>query len=75
MTDLLRAAGEALYGRDWQSAIARDLGVSSRTVRFWAAGERRIPDDHMRAVKALLARREVKIAATWEKFEEKYPDV
>jgi hypothetical protein len=72
---LLKTAGEALYGRDWQSAIARDLGVSARMVRFWAAGERKAPEDRLRAVKVLLARREVDVAAVWEKFEEKFPDV
>lgn len=36
--ELLRSVGEALYGDYWQSALARDLGVASRTVRRWAAG-------------------------------------
>jgi hypothetical protein len=35
---LLHECGEALYGPQWQSAIARDLGVTDRTVRRWAAG-------------------------------------
>jgi transposase-like protein len=84
--DLLRAAGEALYGHEWQSAIARDLGVNPRMVRFWAAGKREIPEDRLRAVKVLLSRREAiaaeeimlsrrKVAASklWEKFEERFP--
>lgn len=36
---LLRTTGEALYGSQWQSAIARDLGVSDRTVRRWVKGD------------------------------------
>jgi transcriptional regulator with XRE-family HTH domain len=36
---LLTAVGEALYGARWQSDIARDLGVSDRTIRRWASGE------------------------------------
>jgi len=35
----LRTAGEALYGPRWQSALARDLGVSDRTMRRWVAGD------------------------------------
>lgn len=38
-TKLLKDVGEALYGPQWQSAIARDLGVSDRHVRRMAAGE------------------------------------
>ncbi len=37
--DLLREAAAALYGPQWQSALARDLGVNGRTVRRWAARE------------------------------------
>ena len=40
---LLRAAGEALYGSRWQSDLARDLGVSDRTMRRWAAGSDAMP--------------------------------
>ena len=37
--DLLKRVGEALYGAQWQSPLARDLGVSDRTMRRWAAPE------------------------------------
>ena len=46
MTDqiaLLREAGESLYGEQWQSAVARDLGVADRSVRRWLAGVHNIP--------------------------------
>lgn len=42
-TATLIATGEALYGPLWQSAIARDLGVSDRTIRRWVAGTSRVP--------------------------------
>lgn len=42
---LLREAGEALYGARWQSGLARDLNVSDRTVRRWAAGDFDIPEN------------------------------
>lgn len=36
--ELLERTGRALYGQQWQSDLARDIGVSDRTVRNWAAG-------------------------------------
>jgi transcriptional regulator GlxA family with amidase domain len=38
MSRLLVECGEALYGPLWQSALARDLAVSDRTMRRWVAG-------------------------------------
>lgn len=43
-TDILKLAGEALYGRQWQVPLARDLGVTDRTVRYWATGSGRPAD-------------------------------
>jgi hypothetical protein len=37
MSDLLARTGEALYGAQWQSPLARDLGVSDRTMRRWSS--------------------------------------
>ncbi len=39
----LTAVGGALYGPQWQSQLARDLGVAIRTMQRWAAGEFTIP--------------------------------
>ena len=42
--DLLRRAGEALYGAgQWQAHLARQLGVSDRTMRRWVAGTFQVP--------------------------------
>ena len=38
----LRRVGIALYGERWKLALARDLGISERMVRFMLAGERGI---------------------------------
>lgn len=38
-----RHAGEALFGPDWQSPLARELDVSLRTVQRWARGDYDIP--------------------------------
>lgn len=43
MSRLLVEAGEALYGPLWQSALARDLDISDRTVRRWVAGTSPVP--------------------------------
>ncbi len=40
---LLADAGAALYGPRWQTDLARDLSVSDRTVRRWAAGTADVP--------------------------------
>jgi transposase-like protein len=34
----IAAAGVALYGADWKSALARDLGVNRRTLTYWMTG-------------------------------------
>ena len=43
--ELLLAAGEALYGASWRAPLARDLGVSDRTIQRWIRGENPIPVD------------------------------
>ena len=35
----LEMIGLAIFGEQWQSAIAKKLGVNDRTVRRWAAGD------------------------------------
>ena len=57
--DLLRAAGQVLYGERWQSPLARDLGVSDRTMRRWAVDG---PPESVRPeIDALLANRQAAI--------------
>ena len=36
--DLICQVGRALYGPRWETALARDLSVSNRTVRHWLSG-------------------------------------
>lgn len=43
-TDQLTAIGQALYGTQWQSDLARALDVNSRRVRQWLNDERPIPE-------------------------------
>lgn len=57
MTDLLRSAGEALYGPRWQTELARALGVSDRTVRRWVAGATPVPPEALTGLRRLCVRR------------------
>ncbi len=59
---LLREAGEALYGPRWQSDLSRDLNVSDRTMRRWAAGEWDVPDKASRELHTLLVVRRMAIS-------------
>ena len=41
--ELLKRVGEFIYGEQWQAPLARDLGVSERSMRRWVAGTDEIP--------------------------------
>lgn len=43
--ELLRASGRALYGERWIFPLARDLGVSHRTVQRWDHEGYPMPDE------------------------------
>ena len=43
MNELLKDAGEALYGPHWKPEIARVLDVDERTLRNWLSGKSRMP--------------------------------
>lgn len=60
--DLLRIAGEVLYGERWQSPLARDLGVSDRTVRNWCAEKHECPVDLADRLLPILRTRGEKVA-------------
>ena len=66
--DLLREAGEALYGPLWQSALARDMKVADRTVRRWAAGEFGIPALLASDLRNLIRSRQTRLAGTLERL-------
>ena len=53
----LETFGLALYGQRWQSSFARDLGVSVRVVRYWAAGDKPVPPGQWHYIAALLDQR------------------
>lgn len=60
-TSLLSSVGRACYGSLWQSAIARDLGVTPRTVVRWLAVDA-MPDDMVERLRPVVRRRYDEIA-------------
>lgn len=53
---LLRV-GPLLYGRSWQEPIARDLGVSSRALRYWLTQEANTPQDVPQRLRPVIRKR------------------
>lgn len=52
--DQLIAAGQLLYGDQWQANLARSLDVDVRRIRHWTAGTRPISDFVDAEIKQLL---------------------
>lgn len=65
---LLRAAGESLYGARWQTALAADLGVSRRAVIHWSRGTRGLPADLPERLRCALVGRTEAIRGVLEKL-------
>ena len=55
--DVLNKVGQTLHGWGWQKALARDLGVSARVMRKWAAGQAHVPSRHWPVMYRLLMQR------------------
>ena len=58
--DILKLTGEALYGRRWQAPLSRDLQITDRTIRNWAAGVGR-PNDLIGRILPILRAREMQV--------------
>jgi len=59
--EMLRQAGEALYGERWQSELSRAVGVSDRTMRRWVSDPYEIPGGVWNDIQQLLLSRGVSI--------------
>ncbi len=53
--DQIREIGESLYGPRWQAKLARALTVSTRTVRYWLSGKRKIRPLVAERIRAMAA--------------------
>ena len=69
-SDILRRAGEALYGERWQSPLSRDLGVTDRTIRNWAAERTDCPDNVPERLLGILRARGASVARLTATIEE-----
>jgi hypothetical protein len=54
---MLDEIGTRLYGNSWQSALARDLGLSRRSIERWRFGMFRIAPDRWEQILFLLHRK------------------
>ena len=64
------AAGEALYGKRWQSAMARSIGVSKQLMSFIVAGDREVTDEVEDRVVDALGREIERLGKTANKLSE-----
>lgn len=68
-TNLLTEIGEALYGPRWQTDLSRDLGISDRTMRRWAAGDGEPSRGVWNEIQALLKTKSFDLRALAAKIE------
>lgn len=61
--EVLTRVGRALYGDQWQMPLARDLGMSDRSLRYMAKGERGIHAGIVADLVAILEARGLEVAA------------
>lgn len=60
----LEMIGLAMFGEQWQSAIAKKLGVNDRTVRRWAAGDIQINQNIFADLERALVQRQKDLRLT-----------
>lgn len=60
----LEMIGLAMFGEQWQSAIAKKLGVNDRTVRRWAAGDIQINQNIFADLERALIQRQSDLRLT-----------
>ena len=58
--ELLIKTGEAAFGANWQTDLAKRLDISARSVRYWLSDERQMPNLNNELV-VLLNERKAKI--------------
>jgi hypothetical protein len=58
----LTKVGEALFGSGWQTDLADALGVTSRTVRRWLAGDTGMPETLPEDLKKLCRARAARLS-------------
>ncbi|WP_058912855.1 DUF1870 family protein [Entomohabitans teleogrylli] len=68
----LIAAGEAAFGKRWQTDMAAALSVSDRTIRNWVSGKYQIPDLVSADITVMLKNRKKNIDEALTMIKETY---
>ncbi len=68
---LFARIGSALYGPQWQQSLARTLGVSGRSVRYWVAGDHPIPRGVWAELRGIVERQHSDLASLLEEISAK----
>lgn len=55
--ELLIKTGEAAFGANWQTDLAKKLEVSARSIRYWVSGERQVPSIEKELISVLENRK------------------
>ena len=55
--ELLVQVGEAAFGANWQTDLAKKLEVSARSIRYWVSGERQAPNIEKELISVLENRK------------------
>ena len=71
--EALSHVGEALYGKQWQSDIARELQVDARRIRQWIKEDRPVPKGIRDDLIELLEKRHSLILQTLESLRSESP--
>ena len=58
---LLESTGKALYGPRWQADLARDLGVSYRTMQRWSSGEAEVSEKYIKELLGVVRDRQAEM--------------
>lgn len=67
---ILANIGRALWGERWQTDMSRALGVTDRTIRGWASGERPVPSGVYIDLLRLVIERQVELDDLINKIKE-----
>lgn len=65
-SELLRAVGTALYGRQWYAKLSDDLGLNRRRIQRWLAESDSVPDGVWGELEEMLEERQAHITQTLE---------
>lgn len=67
-SELLRAIGSALYGRQWYARLSDDLGLNRRRIQRWLAESDPVPDGVWRDLEEMLEQRQEFIGQTLQQL-------